>query len=158
PPGGPDPMAGGFGGPPAYGGNPGQGYGQPMGAGAPGAMAPAFGGPSAMAPTAGAGAMAGAGARGKTRNPVMTLLLGMICPIYALIALWGMLSELQQYTNDENFKPWYILIPFLGIYFMLVKVPEQVTRAKQMAGSRNPQASGFFMYFLFGLYALAKDL
>jgi hypothetical protein len=102
--------------------------------------------------------MVGAGTRGKTRNPVATLLLGMICPLYALIAIWSMLSELQQYTRDESFKPWYILIPFLGLYFMLVKVPEQVTRAKQMAGSRNPQAAGFFLYFLFALYALAKDL
>ena len=88
----------------------------------------------------------------------MTFFLGCICPIYAFIAMWSMLGELRQFTNDDTFKPWYILLPILNIYFLIVRVPEQVTKAKQMAGSRNPQSRGFFLYFLFGLYALAADL
>jgi hypothetical protein len=124
----------------------------------PGAAPMAAPGAFGMGPAPGAGPMGMAGPKGTARNPVTTLLFGMICPIYALIALWGMLTELQAFTRDEEFKPWYFLIPILGIYFMLVKVPEQVTKAKQMAGSRNPQAAGFILYFFLGLYALAKDM
>jgi len=58
----------------------------------------------------------------------------------------------------ENFKPWHMFIPLLGIYFLWVKVPEQVGKAKQMAGSRNPQASGIVLYIFLSYYALAKDL
>ena len=72
--------------------------------------------------------------------------------------LWTMLNELQQYTKDENFKPFYMFIPLLGLYFMLIKVPEQVAKAKQMAGSRNPLPANIVMYIFLSYYALAKDL
>ena len=99
----------------------------------------------------------GGGFRGQTRNPVMTLVLSMVCCFYGIFQLWTMLNELQQYTKDENFKPFYMFIPLLGLYFMLIKVPEQVAKAKQMAGSRNPPAS-IVMYIFVSYYALAKDL
>ncbi len=51
-----------------------------------------------------------------------------------------------------------MFIPLLGIYFMVVKVPEQVARAKQMAGSRNPQPGNIALYILIPQFALAKDL
>ncbi len=69
-----------------------------------------------------------------------------------------MLNELQAYTNDQEFKPFFMFVPVLGIYFLLIKVPEQITKAKQMAGSRNPQASGIVLYFFIPQYAMAKDL
>lgn len=187
PPGGgfgaPAPQAGPYGQPPqgdpnAFGAPPGGGFGQqPGGYGAPpqqqmgGYGAPqGFGGPQGGAPLAAPGQFGAApmgmggfgggagGPVGQTRNPVMVFVLSAICGFYGLFSVWTMLNELKAYTRDENFKPWMIFIPFLGIYFWLFKVPEQVTRAKQMAGSRNPQSAGLFMYWLFGLYFLAKDL
>jgi hypothetical protein len=143
---------------------------QPGGYGAP--PAGAYGAPPAGGPLAapgqfgmagpGGGPMGGgpmvAGAKGQTRNPVTTLVISMVCCLYAIYQMWTMLNELQAYTNDQEFKPWYMFIPFLGYYFLWIKVPEQVTKAKQMAGSRNPQAGGIVLYIFISPYALAKDL
>ena len=149
----------GYGAPPggAYGGMPGQMPGQQMAA--PGQ----FGGGPMGAPGGPMGGMGMGGGgmtgpKGQTRNPVTTLLFGMLCCFYLLYAMWTMLNELQQFTRDDEFKPWYMFIPLLNYYFLWIKVPEQVAKAKQMAGSRNPQASGIVMYIFLGPYALAKDL
>ena len=68
-----------------------------------------------------------------------------------------MLKELKNATNDSTFQPWFILIPCLNYYFMWIKVPQQVTKAKQMARSQRPTRA-FIVYFFFFLYALAADL
>lgn len=120
-------------------------------------------GPYGAAPMMPAGGFGGGGMsnnrpRGEMRNPVMVLVLSMLCCFYALFALWSMLSELQNYTNDEDFQPWHIFVPILGIYFLWVKVPEQINKAKQMAGSRNPQNAGIVLYIFIPYFALAKDL
>lgn len=162
---------GGYGAPQGgYGAPPDQGYGQPQqGYGAP--PGGAYGMPQGGAPLAvpnqqygmtgpggQGGAMTQAGPRGQTRNPVTVLLLSFVCCFFGLYQSWMMLNELQQYTRDENFKPFYMFIPVLGIYFMLVKVPEQVARAKQMAGSRSQQPANIVLYLFLAQYALAKDL
>lgn len=132
-------------------------YGAPQG-GAPMAAPGQFGAaPMGMGGGFGGGP-GGAGPVGQTRNPVMTLVISLVCCLYGLYQQWTMLNELQAYTRDENFKPWYMFIPLLNLYFLLIKVPEQVTKAKQMAGSRNPQAAGIVLYFFISYYALAKDL
>lgn len=100
----------------------------------------------------------GAGPKGEMRNPVTTLIIGFVCCVYALYQQWTMLNELQAYTRDEEFKPWFMFIPLLNLYFLFIKVPEQVGRAKQMAGSRNPQPQSIVLYIFIGLYALSKDL
>ena len=123
-----------------YGGAPGGGFGAPLGA-----------------PGGGMGS-GGGGPRGEMRNPVMVLVISMICCVYGFIQLWSMLSELKEYTRDESFAPWQVLIPVLNIYFLFIKVPEQVNKAKQMAGSRNPQNAGILLYILIPYFALAKDL
>jgi hypothetical protein len=138
-----------------YGAAPGGAYGMP-GGGAQMAPAGQFG----MGGLGGGGGMMGGGGgfKGQMRNPTTTLIISFVCCFYGIYQLWTMLNELQQYTKDENFKPFYMFIPVLGLYFMLIKVPEQVTKAKQMAGSRNPQAAGLVMYLFLIYYALAKDL
>ncbi|MBK8256009.1 MAG: zinc ribbon domain-containing protein [Polyangiaceae bacterium] len=161
----PDPMMGqpGMGGQPGYGQQPQMGYGgAPGGFGAPGGGAPmAAPGQFGAAPMGGGyggGGMGGAGPVGQVRNPVMTLVISLFCCLYGIYQQWTMLNELQAYTRDDSFKPWYMFIPLLNLYFLLFKVPEQVTKAKQMAGSRNPQASSIVVYFFIFYYALAKDL
>lgn len=124
---------------------PGQFGAGPMGA-------PGYGG-------GGGGAMMGGGGpKGEVRNPVTTLIISLVCCLYGVFQLWTMLNELQQYTRDDEFKPWYMFIPVLSIYFLWIKVPEQVAKAKQMAGSRNPQAQGIVLYIFIPYFALAKDL
>lgn len=153
-----------MGGQQGYGAPPQQGYGAPPGqqpggfGGPPGAMAaPGQFGMQQGGFGGGGGGMAGGGAKGQVRNPVMTLVISMVCCLYGLWQMWSMLGELKAYTNDQEFKPWMMFIPLLGMYFLWVKVPEQVGKAKQMAGSRNPP-NGFILYFLIPYFALAKDL
>jgi hypothetical protein len=162
--------AGGYGSPPGggYGGSPGGSYGSPPGVSDPGyggspggaqMSAPGqFGQAASNLGVYGGGGSMAPGAKGEIRNPVTVCVIGMVCFLYALWQMWAMLNELQQATKDPEFKPWYLFIPFLNYYFLWVKVPEQVTRAKQMAGSRNQQAEGIVLYVFLPLYALAKDL
>lgn len=98
------------------------------------------------------------GPRGQTRNPT-TALLGTLfcCGLYHIFGGYGMLNELKAYTKDESFQSWHLFIPILNL-LMLLKLPEVVGRAKQMAGSRNPQARGLVMYLLLFPWALAQDL
>jgi hypothetical protein len=125
---------------------------QPYGGGAP--MGGPMGGPmgSGMAMGGQGGGMQGT--RGQPRNPVAALVGSMFC---CGIPLYGMLNELKEYTKDESLQPWHLYIPILNL-LMFLKLPEIVTRAKQMAGSRNPQSESQVMYILLVPFALAKDL
>jgi len=165
--GGPPGAPGGYGPPPGMdqgmGAPPGGAYAPPGGA----MMAPGgFGGPMAgpggpggpMGMPGGGGPMGPTGPRGQERNPVMVLVLGMLCCIYGFIQAWSMLNELKEFTRDEDFKPFFMLIPFLNYYFLWIKVPEQVRKAKQMAGSRNPEPQSIVLYIFLFPFALAKDL
>ncbi len=110
------------------------------------------------------GAMMGAGGAGMTgpgqkptiRNPVMTMLMTFI-PIYGIIVYYGMIKELKNFTQDPGFFMWGWLIPCFNFYWMLLLLPQQVTKAKQMAGSPKP-ARGIIFYWFIGPYALAADL
>ena len=126
-------------------------YGGPMGAPMGGQ-----GGQMMMGGQGGGGGMAGP--RGQTRNPT-TALLGTLfcCGLYHILGGYGMLNELKAYTKDESLQPWHMFIPVLNL-LLLLKLPDIVTRAKQMAGSRNPQSAGLVMYLFLFPFALAKDL
>jgi hypothetical protein len=177
PQGGPPPGAygappqGGFGGPPPGGGfggpSPDQGgmpvYGGPPGGGQFG-MQPAnpggLAGPDPGANPMGAamGVSAGPG-KGMIRNPVMVLVLTSVtCGAYGIYAMWTMLNELKNYTKTPDFNPIHIFIPILQLIFLFTKLPPEVKKAKQMAGSRNPEPQGIIFYLFFAPYALAKDL
>jgi hypothetical protein len=129
-----------------------------------------------------------AGAKPTVRNPMMVLLIpfgiifagviisiilgfisGMLAPlgslvslagvVYLLIQVIGMLRELGNYTQDPEFNWWWIFIPCLGIYFALIKVPEQVTKAKQKAGIEQMKPTRpILLYILISPFALASDL
>ncbi len=167
--GGPPP--GGMGGPPPGGGYPGApggppggqaaaaGFGAPVGqpsGGALGAFGAQMGGAMAQAGAGNPLAGGGAGAKPQIRNPVMTLLM-MFIPLYGLIVWYGMVKELKDYTQDPNFFVFGWLIPCYNIIWILLKLPEQVTKAKQMAGAQRP-AKSFFLYWLVPGWALASDL
>ena len=102
---------------------------------------------------------------------ILAAILGMIEPSLGAIAglgylvgsvllfinIYKMLTELKAFTNNPDFNWWFILIPCLNYYFMWVKVPEEVSRAKQMAGLGQP-ARSIILYILLFPFALASDL
>ncbi|MRG93756.1 zinc-ribbon domain-containing protein [Polyangium spumosum] len=107
-----------------------------------------------LAPAAYSGAV---GPKGTTRDPVTVLIFSFFC-FYGVYVAWAMLSELQAYTQDDNFKPWKIFVPIYNLWFWHSEVPDQVSKAKRMAGCPNPYANGFYEHANVALYSLAKDL
>jgi hypothetical protein len=129
-----------------------------------------------------------AGAKPKTRNALMTMLipfgimvvggilgsiLGMIASFLSLVgtlvilvgAVLGLINavsmvrELQNYTQDQQFVWWWLFIPCLGMYFAIIKVPEQVTKAKEKAGIvQSKPTRGLVLYLFLWPFALASDL
>ncbi len=97
----------------------------------------------------------GGGAVGQTRNPVMVLLIGLICAPYALFSIFQMCGELSRYLGKD--VPWWqLFIPILNLIFLFSTLPKLVNEAKQKAGAKP--AMGGFIYFLLAPYALASDL
>ena len=145
----------GYGGPPQQGG-----YGAPAGGyGQPGGFTPPqdqYGMPGGGAPIV---AMGGGqrGPIGKIRNPVMTIVFSMICFIYGMIQLWGMLNELKAFRGKDDFKPIFFFLPILSIIEGL-KLAEIVLDAKRIAGVPNPQVTHQIVYLFFGLFFLPGDL
>jgi hypothetical protein len=101
----------------------------------------------------------GAGGRpiGQTRNPVMVLVIGMVCFVYAIIQLWGMLNELKAFRGKDDINPIMMFVPILNL-IMFWNLPEKVLEAKQMAGVPNPQVVHPILYLLLNSYFLASDL
>src|SRR4051812_40899237 len=94
---------------------------------------------------------------GKIRNPVMTIVIGMVCGIYAIIQLWQMLNELKAFRGKDDFKPIFLFLPILSIIEGL-KLSEIVMDAKRMAGVPNPQVQHQIVYLFFGYFFLPGDL
>ena len=99
--------------------------------------------------------MAGAGQRPTLREPVMTLLMCFI-PIYGIIVCYKMANELAQFTRSGFFSLGF-LIPCYNFIWILMALPNEVAKAKQMAGSPKPPRS-FILYLFLWPYALACDL
>jgi hypothetical protein len=94
---------------------------------------------------------------GKERNPVMVLVIGYICFIYAFIQLWQMLNELRAFRQKDDPNPILFLVPILNL-IELWKLPEKVLDAKQMAGVPNPTVPQPILYLLLWIYFLPADL
>ena len=61
------------------------------------------------------------------------------------------------YLVATGVTPWWVAVPLLNLYFLFLKVPEAMTKAKAAAGAKNPTKAGW-MYLFFSPYALAADL
>jgi hypothetical protein len=104
--------------------------------------------------------MASPGARGpvgKTRNPVMVLVISMLCFVYGMIQLWGMLNELKAFRGKDDINPILFFVPILGIIHLWNLAPK-LLEAKQMAGVPNAQVAHPVLYLFVGLYLLPVDL
>src|SRR5690606_2656568 len=93
---------------------------------------------------------------GKTRNPVMVLVLGMVCFVYAILQLVQMIGELKAFRQKDDINLIMFFIPILNLLEMM-KLSDKVAEAKRMAGSNKPAASGI-LYILLGIYFLPADL
>ena len=106
-------------------------------------------------------AMGGGGGQrgpiGTVRNPVMTIVISMLCFVYAIIQMWKMLNELKNFRGKDDFKPIFFFLPILSIIEGL-KMSAVVLDAKRMAGVPNPQVANQIVYLFFGLFFLPSDL
>lgn len=94
---------------------------------------------------------------GNARNPIMVLVLSLVCFLYAAWQLWSMLSELKAFRQKDDLNPIFFFIPILGLIEMW-KLPEKVLEAKRMAGVPNPEVPQPILYLLLGIYFLPNDL
>jgi hypothetical protein len=77
--------------------------------------------------------------------------------VFVFIQMISMINELQAITQNPNIAWWKLLIPVLGLIFMLSDVPNEMIKAKQMMGAQAP-ARGVIVYLFLPAYALAADL
>jgi hypothetical protein len=77
--------------------------------------------------------------------------------VWYLILTIQMATELKAVTGNPSFGWWPVIVPFYNLYWLLVLVPQEVTRAKQMRGVQAPVRS-VILYLFLGNFALASDL
>jgi hypothetical protein len=77
--------------------------------------------------------------------------------VWTLLLAIAMCNEIKSVTRNDSFAWWPILIPFYNLYWMLVLVPREVGKAKQMLGVQQGPRSAVLYFFLF-LFALASDV
>jgi hypothetical protein len=75
---------------------------------------------------------------------------------YLLLAV-QMIRELRSITRSDELQWWPLIVPLYNIYFMWLLVPQEVTKAKQMLGVRQPPQHILLYVFLWP-FALATDL
>jgi hypothetical protein len=77
--------------------------------------------------------------------------------VWYLLFLIQMAGELKAVTGNASFAWWPILVPFYGLYWLLVLLPQEVARAKQMRGVQLPPRN-VVLYLFLANFALASDL
>jgi len=120
------------------------------------------------------------------RNPLLTLLfplavmfggmvlaalLGLVSAalsgIGSLVVLGGvvwwlliavqMVRELHAVTKSEALVWWPLIVPFYNLYFLWIVVPQEVAKAKQLLGLRQPPQA-LVLYIFLWPFAMASDL
>jgi hypothetical protein len=81
----------------------------------------------------------------------------LVGSILYLVSVIKMVGELKAVTRNDGFAWWPIFIPIYSIYWMWILVPQEMAKAKQMAGVQNPPR-GIVVYIFLFLYAFAADL
>ncbi|HLK37176.1 MAG TPA: hypothetical protein VKU41_10530 [Polyangiaceae bacterium] len=84
-------------------------------------------------------------------------LVVLAASVLGFISLARMIGELASVTRSQNLAWWMMLIPFFNLYVMLIVIPTEMTRAKQMLRVPEPTRN-IFLYWLLSLYAFAADL
>jgi len=77
--------------------------------------------------------------------------------VLSIVWVIKMINELKAVTRNDAFAWWPMFIPIYSIYWAWILVPQEVGKAKQMAGVQSPPRSIVAYIFVF-FYALAADL
>ena len=103
---------------------------------------------------------------------ILTILLGALvswalAPLGSLVmvggAVWSLLlaiqmvRELKSVTRSDQLAWWGLIVPVYNVYFMWLVVPQEVAKAKQLFGAREPPQS-LILYIFLWPFALASDL
>lgn len=102
---------------------------------------------------------------------VLSILLALIAPALRTVgtvvvlggAVWSLLlaivmaNELRSVTRNNAFVWWPILVPFYGLYWAWILVPQEVAKAKQLRAVQRPPQP-IVLYIFFWHFALASDL
>jgi hypothetical protein len=81
-------------------------------------------------------------------------LVGLVLYVISVVKMTG---EMKAVTRNEGFAWWPMFIPIYQIYWMWILVPQEMAKAKQMAGVQSPPR-GIIAYIVVFLYAYAADL
>jgi hypothetical protein len=84
-------------------------------------------------------------------------LVGGAGAVWSLLLAIQMVSELKSLTRSDQLAWWGLIVPIYNMYFMWFIVPQEVAKAKQMLGARQPPQS-LILYILLWPFALASDL
>jgi hypothetical protein len=84
-------------------------------------------------------------------------LLALGAAIWWLLNLFRCVNEMRTLSRNPAFPKWPLFIPIYGLYYCLIMLPQEMTKAKQMNGAQTP-ARSMFLYFLFPVFALQSDL
>jgi len=85
----------------------------------------------------------------------MLLVLGGA--VWSFLLAIQMIRELHAVTRSDQLAWWGLVVPVYNMYFMWFIVPEEVAKAKQQLGARQPPQS-IVLYILLWPFALASDL
>ena len=77
--------------------------------------------------------------------------------VWYLLFLIQMCNELKAVTGNQSFAWWPIFIPFYGLFWAIILLPQEVTKAKQLRGVQAPTRNIVLYFFLLN-FALASDL
>lgn len=81
---------------------------------------------------------------------------GLVASVWYLIVAIRMIRELQVAAHEP--LPWWpIFVPLYNLYWMWLRVPQQVAKAKQNLGVGRPPCH-ILLYIFFWPFALATDL
>lgn len=77
--------------------------------------------------------------------------------IWLLINLLKCLDEMRNAAGNPAFPRWPIIVPIYNLIYMLMMVPKEMQKAKQMRGMQ-PTTRNLALYFFFPVFALQSDL
>jgi hypothetical protein len=109
---------------------------------------------------AGAAPMMGSGAHGPigaVRNPIVQLVIGLVCGFYFIYLAWVEINELKAFRQKDDINPILFFVPILNL-LLLWGLPEKVLEAKQMAGVPNATVTSPILYLFLWPYFLTGDL
>jgi hypothetical protein len=88
----------------------------------------------------------------------LLMMLGILGgAVWGLITAIQMSNELKAVTRNPAFAWWPIFVPFYNYYWLWFLVPQEVAKAKQMAGVPAPVRS-IVLYIFLWPFAFASDL